>query len=259
MRQSLHGACFDALGLDAEKLEVAAKIEDVKLGFVESQAEQIGAQARAASYHLPELGFAANRLEDHQIQNVGHVDSRIQHIDRNRDLRHFVSIRKIVNQRLRIVDGVVDDATKMSGFFGIIDVETLDDELGVFVIARENDGFAQAVATRDARAFGHHFFQNFVDGVGIEKPGVDGVGRDFIGRAVFAPFFFVPLRAFVLSQVIVMNALNRELEIAAMQTRRTQKAILDGLHQFIRIGGRAVFEVEKPVGVVVDFIARRRG
>ena len=55
-------------------------------------------QACPASYHLPELGFRPHHLEENQIHDFWNVDAGVQHIHRNRNMRHACRVRKVVNQ-----------------------------------------------------------------------------------------------------------------------------------------------------------------
>ena len=60
----------------AEKLKVAAQIEDVELTFI-FPVYQPRAQPGAPANHLPELRLAHDLLKEHQIQHLRHIDNLI--------------------------------------------------------------------------------------------------------------------------------------------------------------------------------------
>ena len=81
---------LDPLRMLAEKVEVEAEVEDAEVVLVVPGSEQIGAQARAAPDHLPELDPRVDRLEEDQVGDLGHVDAGIEHVHRDRDVRRLV-------------------------------------------------------------------------------------------------------------------------------------------------------------------------
>ena len=78
----------------AEELEVLAEVEDVEVLLVLARAEQVRAQPRAAADHLPELGLRAHQLEEHEVDDLRHVDAGVEHVDRDRDVRRLVLDRR---------------------------------------------------------------------------------------------------------------------------------------------------------------------
>jgi hypothetical protein len=143
--------------------------------------KQVLAQARAAPEHLPELGLRADDLEEHQIDDLGHVDAGVQHIDRDGDVRHLLLVGEVVDQALRVLGLVGHDAGEVALVVRVVGVEALGDEVGVVVVLGEDDGLAQPVAARHLLALGHQGFEHLVDGVGVEQPLVDRLGIDLVG------------------------------------------------------------------------------
>src|SRR4051794_7702138 len=71
----------------AEVLEVLAEVEDLELILVLARPEEILSQPCASADHLPELGLRANELEEDEVHDFGYVDSGIEHVDREGDVR----------------------------------------------------------------------------------------------------------------------------------------------------------------------------
>ena len=118
---------LDPLRLLAEEVEVEAEVEDSEVLLVVPGSEQIVAQSRAAPDHLPELDARVDRLEEDQVRNLGNVDAGIEHIDRDRDVGRLVLLREIIEQALRILGVIVDDAGKMPGVLRVVVIEPLLD------------------------------------------------------------------------------------------------------------------------------------
>ena len=78
----------------AEELEVLAEVEDVEARLVVAGPEQVGAQPGAAAEHLPELGLGPHQLEEHEVDDLGHVDAGVEHVDRDGDVRRLVLGRR---------------------------------------------------------------------------------------------------------------------------------------------------------------------
>ena len=56
---------------------------------------------------------------------------------------------------------------------GVVVIKAVLDELGVLVVAGEENRFAQLITCGITAALRHQDFQGLVDGVGIEQPAVD--------------------------------------------------------------------------------------
>lgn len=61
---------------------------------MQARSVQVGPQPSAPSDHLPELRLGTHQLEEHQVDHLGHVDSGVEHIDRDRDVRCLVGVEK---------------------------------------------------------------------------------------------------------------------------------------------------------------------
>ena len=161
LRQRFGLFCFIAFLVRAEIFKIAAVIENQKAPLVRVQAvnlidaRQSLAQPRAAANHLPELRFGTHFFEEHQIDALGHVDAGVHHIHRHGDLRFLFRLLEIVDNSLRV--GVVaDDALgEGSAVLRVELVESLQNELGVALVLREDNGFAQTVAAFDFDAAFH--------------------------------------------------------------------------------------------------------
>ena len=66
-----------------EELKVLAPVKDIELAFVSTVGKYLFAESRAAPNHLDILDAAIYGLEEHEVQDVRHVDARIQHIHGN--------------------------------------------------------------------------------------------------------------------------------------------------------------------------------
>ena len=93
----LHGALGTRQVL-AEVLEVAAEVEDEEVLLVLARPEQVWAEPGAAADHLPELGLRADHLEEDQVDDLGHVDAGVQHVDADGDVRRLVLGGEVVDQ-----------------------------------------------------------------------------------------------------------------------------------------------------------------
>ncbi len=91
-------------------LKVLAEVEHGERGLVLARAEQVLAQPRATSGHLPELRLRPHELEEHEVHDLGHVDGRVKHVDGDRNMRRRFLQRELVDQALRILGSVRDDA-----------------------------------------------------------------------------------------------------------------------------------------------------
>jgi hypothetical protein len=108
-RQTHRRVALDGIGIHAEILEVAAVIADEEPGLIHPRTEEVGPEARTSSDHLPELGLRSNTLEKRQVHNLWNINPRIEHVDRDRQVGHLLWLRKVVDQRLRIIDLMSDD------------------------------------------------------------------------------------------------------------------------------------------------------
>ena len=160
---------------------------------MQAGAEEIGAQPRPAPKHLPEFCLRADDLEEDEIDDLGHVDAGVEHVDGDGDVRGFLGPREIIDQGLGVLGLEIDHASERSLEMWIVLVKPLDDEGRVIVVLGEDDRLAEPVAVRDLQALGHQLFERLVDGVSVEQPFVDGGRLDLDGNVpVFVPLDRVP-------------------------------------------------------------------
>src|SRR5439155_12913632 len=126
-----------------------------------------------------------DELEEDEVDDFGHVDSGIEHIDRDRDVRRLRRNREAVDQALRILDREIDQACEFTFVLGVILVETFRDEYGVRVILRENDGFAETISTSHLLTSRHQMLKHLVDRVLVEEPFVYSLRFDAIRNLSF--------------------------------------------------------------------------
>src|SRR5687768_4634766 len=97
------------------------------------------AKAGTPAEHLPELGLGANELEEYQVHDLGNVYARVEHVDRDGDVRYLVFAREAVNQVLSVLGLEGDDARKLTFVVRVVDVEPLGDKVGMSLVLGEND------------------------------------------------------------------------------------------------------------------------
>ena len=100
LSQRLHNDGFLTVGVLVEILEVPAPVEDVEKLLVLSFAKYILRQTCSSSNHLHILDFALYSLEENEVQHIGHVYSRVEHIHRHSNLRITVTYLKPVDEVL---------------------------------------------------------------------------------------------------------------------------------------------------------------
>ena len=152
----------------AEKLKVPAEVKDIKFVFVLA-VQQSRAKACTAANHLPELCLAHDFLEKHKVQHFGHIDTCVQHIYGNRNLRQFFGVRKFINRALGVGHIVVYDlgiARQMGVFF----MEYLQYFFGMGVVLCKDDRLSQLVTVVDFDALGHQGIQHFADRIFVKNP-----------------------------------------------------------------------------------------
>jgi hypothetical protein len=150
-----------------EAFEVAPVIEDLEMRLVLVRSEQIQAQPRAASDHLPELDVRVHGLGEHQVDDLRHVDARIEHVHRDGDRQVGVRARafEVVDQFFgpRIVG--VDHAAEVAAVLRVQLVEQILQQDRVFVVAGEDDRLAQPAALGHSDAVFHQVAED--DAVGM--------------------------------------------------------------------------------------------
>ena len=142
LQQGFAAGVFRLLILLLEEIEVAVVVEDQKLGFVFTGAKQVGAQARAAANHLPELDPGFDRLGEHQVDHFRDVDAGIEHVHRDGDAEVVIRFFEFLDQGVHVRDGVVDDLADLGAVLRVELAEELFQVLGVVLTLGEDDGFA---------------------------------------------------------------------------------------------------------------------
>ena len=133
------------VGYNVEEIKVEAEIEYPEVLLVLSGPEQVRTETCSPTDHLPELDLRVDRFEEDQIRYLVYVDTRIEHIHRDGNVRHCVLFREIVDQGLSIRGIMVDDLGKITFIMRIMVVELLLVEFRVIVVPGENDGLGQLV------------------------------------------------------------------------------------------------------------------
>lgn len=183
----------------------------------------------------------------------------VEHINRNGKLKFvFLFVRKLVDELLGFdrPERVIDQFTEMPPQVRKKEVEPLHNVFGMGVIFGKNDGFAQAVAPFDFLASLHEVEQYLVDGVLIEKPGIQFVGVEaFWDVAVLVAEGFLVF--FFLRKVVVADALPGKFQRDRHAFVRPQVAISHGLTQRVVVGWFVLGQIEKGERIAVGFVFGR--
>lgn len=129
---------------------------------------------------------------------------------------------------------VGDDGGVVTAGGGYVGGPLLVDEGGVFLVAGEDDGLAQAVGAGDADAVGDDGGQDFVDGVAVVQLDVDAGGGDFLGwcvAVVAAPFRVVPGGLLFGGQFVVTHSPGEDARLRLEDTEGDEVAVVDRLLQ----------------------------
>ena len=237
----------------AEELKVAAEVENVEFLLVRA-VQQAGAEPGAAANHLPELGLAHNLFEKHQVEHLRHINAGVQHVHGNGDLRQLLRVGKFVNGALRVGHIVVYDLRK-AGQMGIFFMEHRKDFLRMGVIFCKDDGLAQLAAVIDGQAVCHQGIQNLPDGVLVEDPFVQSGGRNALRQIAVFILKGVLISLLVrVGKLVVDNALLDEFQLCLYRQEVHQISVLDGLRQFVAIGGHTVLQLKNLVSILVDLV-----
>ncbi|WP_335991036.1 hypothetical protein [Glycomyces sp. MUSA5-2] len=161
----------------------------------------------AAADHLPELGLRPDRFEEEEVNDLGHVDAGVEHVDRDRNARGLVRYGEVVDELACIGHPVGDDLCELAQVLGVVRVEPFGDELGVVLVAREDDGLAKPFAAVDLDAVLLERLECLVDRVLVEEVLVDGFSLDAVGDgALRVPFELAPLVPLFLGELVVALA-----------------------------------------------------
>lgn len=167
-RQGLDAHRLLSIGILLEILEVPAPVKDIEAVLILT-AKDTRTQTGSAANHLPELDLALDDLEEHQVQDVRYVDTRIQHIHTDGYLRLSITDFELVDEVLRIGDIVVDEDTEPRSILGIQHTEPLDDEFGMAVVVGKDDGLADTFPALHLQTVFHEVLQDGIDRILIEE------------------------------------------------------------------------------------------
>ena len=154
-----------------EEFEIPAEIKDIEFVFILT-VHKSRAEPCPTADHLPELRLAHHLLEEHKIQNLRYINTGIQHIDRNGNLREFPRIAELINRTLRIIDPVINYFGKVIRQMRIFLMEHLKDLLCMSMIFGKDNCLADLFPVIDLQPLCHHRLQNFPNGIFVKDPGV---------------------------------------------------------------------------------------
>ena len=138
---------------------------------------------------------------------------------------------------------------------GIFFMEHRKDFLRVGVIFRKDDGLAQLAAVVDGQAVCHQGIQNLPDGILVEDPFVQSGGRNALRQVAVFILKGVLIGLLVLvGKLVVDNALLDEFQLCLYRQEVHQISVLDGLRQFVAIGGHTVLQLKNFVSILVNFV-----
>ena len=171
----------------------------------------------------------------------------------------FVRIREVVDQALSIFGLESDDPRELSFVMRVILIEALGDELRMVVILGEDDRLSEPVAACHLLPAGHQVFEHLVHCIRVEQPPIDC--RRFhavrerrrprpIPARPTAPF--PPLTS---SSYVIPSRWN----LSGTETAfgGTRKPSAHRVIQSVSVSRHAIFKIEQPIGVSVDFVLRR--
>ena len=99
-RQGLGRNRVAAIRCLAEILDIAAPVEDEEELLIDALTEDVIAFAGATADHLPEFNLGLHLLKEDQVEDFRHIDSGVQHIHGNGNLRHFGRDAEVVDEVL---------------------------------------------------------------------------------------------------------------------------------------------------------------
>ena len=136
--------CCSFSFIHSEKIKVSAKIKNIEFLLIFS-VQQTRTESCAPPNHLPEFCLAHNLFEKYQVQNLRHVDSRIQHIHGNGNLGQPFRIRKFINGALGI-GHIVVDYFRIVWKTGVLFMEHFQNLLCMIVISGKNNRLSKLLA-----------------------------------------------------------------------------------------------------------------
>ena len=88
--------------LGIEITEVIKVVKNQESFFILTRTEYIGRESCASAYHLQEFYFRHNRLKEYKIQNIGYIDTCIQHIYTDSNLRQTITLFQLLNKIIAV-------------------------------------------------------------------------------------------------------------------------------------------------------------
>src|SRR5947209_1255709 len=176
-------------------------------------------------------------------------------------MRRLLRLLEIVDERLRVLGRVINDAAKRTAQVRIVHIEPLRDELRVVMVLRKDDRLAYPIACGDVNAVRHQILKDFVHRVGIEQPVVERRRGDLIRRSsgVLRPLKVIPLCFLLVGEIVVPDSFRREFERHRNGAWWYKVLIANRLVERIGVGRHAALKLEEAVGVAVDLVFRGRG
>ena len=241
-----------------EKFKVSAIIKDQETTLVRVfpvnliQAGQALAQPGASPDHLPEFRLGTHLFEEHQIDRLRHVNSRIHHIHRHHNVRLPLRHLEIVNDRLCICV-VADHALgKGSAVLRVQLIKTLQNKLRMTLILGKNNGLPKAVATRHADPPLHEILKYKIHrGLVKYKPVKLFRGNKFGHQPVLKKIILIPFLIFP-GKIIVGNPLLEKFRPDLIIVVRHQHMIL--IHRcliIVGIGRDSMLHLKEVIGIPV--------
>ena len=99
--------------------EVIKVIKNQEPFFILTRTEYIGRESCASAYHLQEFYFRPNRLKEYQIQNIGYIDTGIQHVHTDSDLGQTVTLFQLLNEIVAVFHMAVYQNAEIPALFRI--------------------------------------------------------------------------------------------------------------------------------------------
>ena len=85
------------VGILLKIFKVATPVEDVEVLLVLPLTKDVGRKACATTFHLHELNLRLYGFEEYEVQHIGHINPRVQHIYRHSYLRIAVPHFKLID------------------------------------------------------------------------------------------------------------------------------------------------------------------
>src|SRR6266436_6330168 len=120
-------------------------VEDSEFRFVATRAKELLAPTCAPPDHLPKFNLGFYGFGEDKIDDLRHVDTGVEHVDRNGDRQFVTRILELVYQCLGARLIVVDDLAEPAPILRIEFVKYFVKQNRVAMVAREDDGFPESL------------------------------------------------------------------------------------------------------------------